>query len=315
MLVAVIRLSASKEAISKHHTIQWAEIVAYDMKEGANFDYKYRASGKMAMRLLTRADCFGMPEELDSNLSVGTRVAIIDLRVFVPEVISVLSTFSKHDFKDQMNQIPFFNRLIGQESTQTPLEYREGATIEERLSIALNNSEIDYVQRLSPSGKQQMIDEICSLKPIRSLYGTQLDAFAAALASATHCTQGPPGTGKSYIGVCLVLTLDVIRKQAEREGHAVGPVLVLSYKNHALDEFLIDVIHQSQFRPSPGMLIRTGKPDIESLLAYTEKHSPIERHAQERLGNVLNVRRQARKITKSWHDCARNLEAKSLFAV
>jgi len=40
---------------------------------------------------------------------------------------------------------------------------------------------------------------------------------------------------KSYIGVCLVLALDLIRKKAEQAGHAVGPVLVLSYKNHALD--------------------------------------------------------------------------------
>ena len=67
------------------------------------------------------------------------------------------------------------------------------------IGSALENSEIEYVQRLQPIAKSQLIAEICSLKPIRSLSGTQLEAFAAALFSSVHCTQGPPGTGKVII--------------------------------------------------------------------------------------------------------------------
>jgi hypothetical protein len=197
VLVAVIRLTTSREAISKNYTIQWAEIVPYEWKNGANQDWTYRQKGKMAIRLLTSADCCGMPEESNANLlSVGTRVAIIDLRVFVPEVISVLSTFSKPDFKDQMRKIPFFNRLIGLESPPKHLEFSQDAKISDILINALSNSEIDYIQRLSANGKSQMIKEVCSLKPVQTLYGTQLEAFAAALSTSIHCTQGPPGTGK-----------------------------------------------------------------------------------------------------------------------
>jgi hypothetical protein len=114
--------------------------------------------------------------------------------------------------------------------------------------------------------------------------------------------------------VCLVLALDLVRKKAESQGHAVGPILVLSYKNHALDEFLNDVITQYDASSSyyskmrPGMLIRTGKPDIETLERYTEKHSPLEYNARNDLENIILVQRKARGVIKELLECAINLE-------
>ena len=91
--------------------------MTYDnSKEGINQDWTHRQQGRMAVRLLNKADCVGMCEESESHIDVSSHVAIIDLRVFVPEVISVLSTFAKHDFKDQLDQIPFFCQLIGHQS-------------------------------------------------------------------------------------------------------------------------------------------------------------------------------------------------------
>jgi hypothetical protein len=192
----VIKLSVSREPISRKSSIQWGEIVAYDIKSGANQDWTHRSRGCMAIRLLNKANCVGMPDETDAFFDLGVRVAIIDLRVFVPEVISVLNTFSKNDFKNQLDQIPFFERLIGHGSTQKPLELNLNNSINDIISYALVNSEIDYIQRLDPYAKSELIQDICALKPIRSLSGTQLEAFAAALYSSVHCTQGPPGTGK-----------------------------------------------------------------------------------------------------------------------
>ena len=124
---------------------------------------------------------------------------------------------------------------------------------------------------------------------------------------------------QSYIGVCLVLALDLIRKTAESEGHAVGPILVLSYKNHALDEFLLDIItqydesinnyrHRSNSYLRPGMLIRTGKPDIESLEMYTERHTPLELHARDNLERIIIVQRKTKSVIKELLECARSLE-------
>ncbi len=171
----------------------------YDIKAGSNQDWTYRSKGCMAVRLLNKANCVGMPDESESYLDLGVRVAIIDLRVFVPEVISVLNTFSKQDFKDQLDQIPFFKQLIGHGSIQRPLEFNINYPAQAYLAHALMNSEIDYIQRLDVNSKSELIADICALKPIKSLSGTQLEAFAAALYSSVHCTQGPPGTGKVRI--------------------------------------------------------------------------------------------------------------------
>lgn len=117
VLVGVCRLSLSGEALARDRQIEWAEVIPYDHFKGANLDWEYRTRGQMAIRLLTKGDCFGMPSESDSRLEIGTRVAIIDLRVFVPEVISVLSTFSRDDFSSHLNQIPFVQKLIGNEAS------------------------------------------------------------------------------------------------------------------------------------------------------------------------------------------------------
>ena len=203
-------------------------------------------------------------------------VAIIDLRVFVPEVVSVLATLTNETFTANLSNMPCIGRLIGHTPISPPgFVYNPGTGMSDfKLVVlqAINNSEIEFLHRLDVQKRRELANQICALPPVRSLYGTQLEAFSSALATSIHCTQGPPGTGKSYIGVCLVLALDIIRKEAQKEGQAVGPVVILSYKNHALDEFLNDVVKASNF--SQGQLIRAGKPENEGLQRFSEKMSP-----------------------------------------
>ncbi|KAG9508201.1 hypothetical protein J7337_001764 [Fusarium musae] len=45
--------------------------------------------------------------------------------------------------------------------------------------------------------------------------------------------EGPPGTGKSYLGVQLLRVL----LEAKQKAH-MGPLLIICYTNHALDQFL-----------------------------------------------------------------------------
>ena len=52
---------------------------------------------------------------------------------------------------------------------------------------------------------------------------------------------------------------------------SISAVLVLSYKNHALDEFLCDVLEFSPGFKQRGHLIRTGKPERPELMNHTEQ--------------------------------------------
>ncbi|KAJ5335800.1 uncharacterized protein N7506_005736 [Penicillium brevicompactum] len=63
-------------------------------------------------------------------------------------------------------------------------------------------------------------------------YG-QCQALIAALTREYALIQGPPGTGKSYLGVKIVQALLEVKRDAN-----LGPIMVICYTNHALDQFL-----------------------------------------------------------------------------
>lgn len=66
---------------------------------------------------------------------------------------------------------------------------------------------------------------------------SQMRAFKMALTKRFAVIQGPPGTGKTYVGlkIARVLLQSSLLWQNE-EKHS--PILMVSYTNHALDEFL-----------------------------------------------------------------------------
>ncbi|KAK0705676.1 P-loop containing nucleoside triphosphate hydrolase protein [Lasiosphaeris hirsuta] len=73
----------------------------------------------------------------------------------------------------------------------------------------------------SPGGKKISVD------------GSQLNALLDALSSRVSLIQGPPGTGKSFIGAQIARFLF----------NSGMRILVISYTNHALDQFLEDLLH------------------------------------------------------------------------
>jgi len=123
------------------------------------------------------------------------------------------------------------------------------------------------------------------------------------------------GTGKSYVGVALVLAFVIIRNELRAHGHALGPVLMLSYKNHALDEFLLDVVKFSPSKINLGELIRVGKPESEELNSFTERSCPSEKDAEKELIDRLKVTRQLQKVEREWRNYSNQLRTKAEFLV
>ncbi|KAL5048247.1 hypothetical protein BDW71DRAFT_213665 [Aspergillus fruticulosus] len=67
----------------------------------------------------------------------------------------------------------------------------------------------------------------------------------ALVNSLQHCIgliQGPPGTGKSYTGIALV---KVLLANKLENGANIGPILCVSYTNHALDQLLESLLDQN----------------------------------------------------------------------
>lgn len=291
-LVAVIRLGASCEPLRSRSEIQWAEVVPVNPKDGASTDFTERAKGRLALRLLTKADL----STLNGNgegLQAGSRIAIIDLQVFVPEVASVLSILTDPSFLHHLRDISFSNRLTGiSAGEQVP---SKNTDVQSALQSALDDTDLELITRLPATKKSALLKDLVALAHNAKLSGTQLEAFVSALTNSLHCTQGPPGTGKSYLGVVLIRALDRIRWHAEQAGVSVGPIVVLSYKNHALDEILVDIM---QSRGKTGGIIRCGKPEDSRLLANIERYSAEEKSAQEVLTVRVACLRMARRAVR-----------------
>ena len=89
----------------------------------------------------------------------------------------------------------------------------------------------------------------------KDLDPAQENAFVHSLSNRLSVIQGPPGCGKTFLG-CKIL--EVLLKF-----DLGGPVLVMTYKNHALDEFLL---HASKFCDFTE-IIRIGGRSKEPRLA------------------------------------------------
>eukprot|EP01018_Ginkgo_biloba_P035956 Gb_31147 [translate_table: standard] len=109
-----------------------------------------------------------------------------------------------------------------------------------KTTLRSNISELD---NLLTSGYQTTLDE------------SQLKAVKLALNNRLVLIQGPPGTGKTYIGVKilqLLLTADTLPS---------GPIIVITYKNHSLDQFLVSCLKFCK-----GKLVRVGGRSTEPVL-------------------------------------------------
>ncbi|KAH7629493.1 hypothetical protein B0T09DRAFT_308653 [Sordaria sp. MPI-SDFR-AT-0083] len=91
--------------------------------------------------------------------------------------------------------------------------------------------------RLNPSTNHQDID-LDKFENSTGLNPSQCRALITALTREYALIQGPPGTGKSYVGVQLVRAL-----LAHKEEASLGPVLIICYTNHALDQFLVHLLN------------------------------------------------------------------------
>jgi hypothetical protein len=110
---------------------------------------------------------------------------------------------------------------------------------------------------------------------------SQLAAFLLALTTAVSLIQGPPGTGKSFIGAQIARCL-----------HEAGlRILVLSYTNHAADQFLEDLLKAG----IPGSaIVRIGAkskcaPEIAPLL-LSEQNSQLRR--SRNAWDIINALKQ-----------------------
>jgi hypothetical protein len=91
---------------------------------------------------------------------------------------------------------------------------------------------LDLISQIEASGGFDLQSTLSLPKSVE-LDTSQLDSLLAGLRQSVSLIQGPPGTGKSFIGA--LLTQALVKHSSEK-------ILVICYTNHALDQFLEDLL-------------------------------------------------------------------------
>jgi hypothetical protein len=91
---------------------------------------------------------------------------------------------------------------------------------------------LDLVCKIEASGGSDLQSTLSLPKSV-DLDASQLASLLAGLRQSVSLIQGPPGCGKSFIGALLAQAL--LKHTSEK-------ILVICYKNHALDQFLEDLL-------------------------------------------------------------------------
>ncbi|KAG6092498.1 hypothetical protein E4U30_005346 [Claviceps sp. LM220 group G6] len=119
------------------------------------------------------------------------------------------------------------------------------------------------------------------------LDAAQRDALVNALGSAVSVIQGPPGTGKSFIGALAVKAL-LSNNNSSR-------IMVLSYTNHALDQFLKDLI---KIGIDPKIMTRLGSKASDSVASLSFESQFRESHIRQTIGIHARLYRLTEEMAK-----------------
>lgn len=161
--------------------------------------------------------------------------------------------------------------------------------------LAPEDTDLDLMNNLKSEDLANMIHQLdatpgSDLKPILGLKNTvilddsQRTSLLAGLRQSVSLIQGPPGTGKSFIGALLVKIL---------YSHTNERLLVICYTNHALDQFLEDLL---AIGIASHDVVRLGsKSSAKTQHLSLRAQAPTRLRSQENWGNINRLNEEVQE--------------------
>ena len=124
---------------------------------------------------------------------------------------------------------------------------------------------------------------------------SQYNALKMAMRQEVSCIQGPPGTGKTFIGLKLVQVF--LQNRRSWDPMRIAPIMLVCYTNHALDQFLEEIIASSKDLSSPGIIRIGGRCKSDKLKNFVlakrirdiRSSKSLPRHMHQKSRNLRNA--------------------------
>lgn len=188
-------------------------------------------------------------------MSSTVEFVVIDTAVFAYEPVL-------RCLQSQM-ELPLWEQLLAAGSTVLELQSR------------LNSDSLFEVARQIQSSPEQDLKPLLGLSSPIKLDDSQAASLIAGLLQSVSLTQGPPGTGKSFIGALLAKAL---------HSHTKESFLVICYTNHALDQFLEDLL--SIGIPSNDIVRLGSKSSSKTARLSLRAQAPVQHRSQDNWDNI-----------------------------
>jgi hypothetical protein len=237
----------------------WAVVAHFDLGDK-------RQGPTLFVRLYTennRQDDLGILLAL-----MGRKSFMVESPTYFNAIAPVLQALKQHD----PMSLPFEKELvyamrgdrpayISPDSLINALHVFSSEPTENSLDARLHSQPVEgELTKMKVSTFVKILQEKFAPEGLYSSYPpSQRNAIAAALQQRVAVIQGPPGTGKSTVGRTLIALLQSL------DSRPPGPILLLSYKNHALDDVLESVAQDEIV--SFDKIVRVGSRSKSELLS------------------------------------------------
>ncbi|KAJ5771640.1 P-loop containing nucleoside triphosphate hydrolase protein [Penicillium odoratum] len=135
---------------------------------------------------------------------------------------------------------------------------------------------LDVINELHEAYRPNIQSILKTTKPV-TLDTSQRESLLAGLSQRVSLIQGPPGTGKSFIGALLAKAL---------HEHADDKILVMCYTNHALDQFLEDLL---DIGIDPSAIVRLGSKSTSRTEPLTLKEQNASKSRPQSIWNTIDA--------------------------
>ena len=193
------------------------------------------------VELLTKKQCIVVELCSSHNHSTDAEV-VIQMSQRGGNMVMIESPTYYHAYKPVLQAL----QLMDPEKLPFQKELVEGKEDQENLPNYITAKRSQFAVEENVYNQDDFYKSISKTWP-NSLDDSQLEGMKSTFTRRIVCIQGPPGTGKTFLGIHIVrsiLSMDTCPR---------NPILVLTYKNHALDEFLKELL-----KHFPEHVVRVG---------------------------------------------------------
>ena len=147
-----------------------------------------------------------------------------------------------HSLQETPGSLPFSQYIVELKTDVSHPKYIADESYSLDLHSVVCDTEHDPDFQCPCHAVKILDDEEWKNLPTPALDDSQKEALRSALTKELAIIQGPPGTGKTHIGLKIVEAL--FHNRASWDPQSTSTIMVVCYTNHALDQFLEEIIKQ-----------------------------------------------------------------------